>query len=311
MESATADLPLAVGPAIIMMLFMEFVVTLITKPTDSARIVAESMAEALLAQGIAVEKTHSINHWASDVYVQHDALETLNAFVQKTANEQCDAIVQAVARRRKKLLIADMESTIITCECLDELAELVGIKDKIAGITARAMNGEIKFEEALRERVGLLKDLPESALQRVYDEKVRLMPGAKELLTALKRQGVYTMLVSGGFDFYTSRIAALLGFDEHRSNRLEIKDGKLTGKVIEPILGREAKLRALLEGCSKLGIGPEDAMAVGDGANDLPMLLAAGLGVAYYAKPNVRAQAKARIDHGDLKALIYVQGIST
>ena len=219
-----------------------------------------------------------------------------------------DFIIQLAGNRRKKLLIADMESTIITCECLDELAELVGIRDKIAAITARAMNGELDFEAALRERVGLLKGLPESALQRVMDEKVRLMPGAKQLLSTMKKQGAYCMLVSGGFDFYASRVADMLGFDEWRANKLEIIDGKLTGNVIAPVLGKEAKLEALNGACKKLGLTLEDALAVGDGANDLPMLLAAGLGIAYHAKPHVRAQAKHKIDHADLRALLWAQG---
>jgi phosphoserine phosphatase len=196
-----------------------------------------------------------------------------------------------------------MESTIIENECLDELAEYVGLRDNIEAITARAMNGELDFAAALAERVALLSGLPESALQEVYDQRVRLMAGAEALMKALKAQGIYTMLVSGGFSFYTSRIKERLGFDEERSNRLEILDGALTGRVLPPILDKNAKLAALEEGCAKLGISANEAIAIGDGANDLPMLLSAGLGIAYHAKPTVRAQAENQINQCDLSAL--------
>ncbi len=244
-----------------------------------------------------------------------------------------DIIIQPHPRPRYKLFVADMESTIIENECLDELADYVGLRDKIEAITARAMNGELDFEQALKERVGLLAGLPESALEEVYDERVRLMPGAEALMKALKDAGIYTMLVSGGFSFYTQRIKARLGFDEERSNQLEILlplaggdqeggdklrkthphptspaswGGVLSGRVIPPILDKNAKLAALNEGCTKLSISPAEAIAIGDGANDLPMLLAAGLGIAYHAKPNVRAQAKNQLNHCDLSALMYV-----
>ncbi len=243
-----------------------------------------------------------------------------------------DFIIQPHPRPHYKLFVADMESTIIENECLDELADYVGLRDKIEAITARAMNGELDFEQALKERVGLLAGLPESALQEVYDERVRIMPGAEALMKALKDADINTMLVSGGFSFYTQRIKARLGFDEERSNRLEILPplaggdqeggdklrkthphptspasggGVLSGRVIPPILDKNAKLAALNEGCTKLSISPAEAIAIGDGANDLPMLLAAGLGVAYHAKPNVRAQAKNQLNHCDLSALIY------
>ncbi len=278
------------------------------------------MAGALSMQGIAIEKTHWLQEGAAcELVVMSSAAETSASGslgkLGMTVNDALrgmpfDAIVQPHPRPRYKLFVADMESTIIENECLDELAEYVGLKDKIAAITRRAMNGELDFEAALAERVGLLAGLPEAALQDVYDKKVTLMPGAQALLAALKKQGVHTMLVSGGFTFYTERIKARFGFDEAHGNRLEIKDGKLTGRVIAPILGKEAKLQALLETCKKLGISTQEALAIGDGANDLPMLLSAGLGVAYRAKPVVRAQAAAQINHCDLSALIWLLGSS-
>lgn len=210
--------------------------------------------------------------------------------------------------RRKRVLIADMDSTIITCECLDELADMAGLKAKVSAITERAMKGEIEFEGALRERVGLLKGLPLDALERVWKERVKLMAGARELVATMKAHGAYTLLVSGGFTFFSARVAEAVGFDEHRANVL-IDDGKcLTGEVREPILGRAAKLEALNETRERLGLAHNDILAVGDGANDLPMIQCAGLGVAYRAKPVVAEAARARIDHNDLTALLYLQG---
>ncbi|MDE2134379.1 MAG: phosphoserine phosphatase SerB [Alphaproteobacteria bacterium] len=212
------------------------------------------------------------------------------------------------ANRRKKLLVADMDSTIIACECLDELADMAGLKAKISAITERAMKGEIEFAGALRERVGLLKGLPLEALERVWRERVRLNPGARELVATMKTNGARTLLVSGGFTFFTARVAEAAGFDEHQSNVL-IDDGKaLTGEVREPILGREAKLQALERALTRFGLQADDALAVGDGANDLSMIRRAGLGVAYHAKPVVAAAAGASIVHNDLTALLYLQG---
>ncbi len=219
-----------------------------------------------------------------------------------------DLAVQPAAGRRRRLLIADMDSTMIRQECIDELADEAGVGAHVAGITARAMNGELDFEDALRERVNLLKDLPESVIARVLRDRITLMPGGPVLLATMRAQGAYAALVSGGFTAFTSAIADRLGFDENRANILLAEGGRLTGKVAEPILGKEAKLEALEEITARLGITPEDAIAVGDGANDLPMLLRAGMGVALHAKPRVQEQCALRVNHGDLTALLYLQG---
>jgi phosphoserine phosphatase len=219
-----------------------------------------------------------------------------------------DANIVAAERRRKTLFVADMDSTIIGCECIDELADMVGLKPRVAAITERAMRGEIDFPAALRERVALLKGLPLEKLARVYAERVRLNPGARALLATMRAHGTHTILVSGGFTYFTSRVAEEAGFAENQGNRL-LDDGRaLTGLVAEPILGREAKLQALQESVSALGLSFADAMAVGDGANDLDMIRAAGLGVAYHAKPVVAQAAAASIAHGDLTTLLYLQG---
>ena len=219
-----------------------------------------------------------------------------------------DLVVQATADRRKKMLLADMDSTMIQQECIDELAEVAGVGAMVKDITARAMNGELDFEGALIERVGLLKDLPASVIEEVLASRITLMPGGPVLLATMKAQGAYAALVSGGFTAFTSRVASTLGFDENRANTLIEANGKLTGDVGRPILGREAKVQALEEITTKLGIEEDDVLAVGDGANDLGMLQRAGSGVALHAKPSVQAQAKLRINHGDLTALLYLQG---
>ena len=218
-----------------------------------------------------------------------------------------DVIAQAAAGRRKRLLIADMDSTIVTTETLDELAGQAGIKDRIAAITRRAMNGELDFEGALRERVGMLKGLDAAALERTWQE-TELMPGARELVATMRGNGARCALVSGGFTFFTGRVAALVGFHEHHSNTLLEAEGRLTGHVADPILGRNAKLATLKRLAAEEGIGLDATLAVGDGANDLDMIQAAGLGVAYRAKPVVSAAARARVDHGDLTALLFAQG---
>ncbi|WP_112311647.1 phosphoserine phosphatase SerB [Pseudogemmobacter bohemicus] len=219
-----------------------------------------------------------------------------------------DLAIQPEAGRRKRLLIADMDSTMIRQECIDELADEAGVGAHVAGITARAMNGELDFDAALRERVGLLKGLPESVIAGVIRDRITLMPGGGMLLKTMKAHGAYTALVSGGFTAFTGAIAARLGFDENRANTLLVAEGRLTGEVADPILGKEAKVTALEEITARLGIGADQVIAVGDGANDLPMLHRAGTGVALHAKPKVQEEAKIRVNHGDLTALLYLQG---
>ncbi|WP_378950140.1 phosphoserine phosphatase SerB [Mesorhizobium sp. ANAO-SY3R2] len=232
------------------------------------------------------------------------------ALAETLSSEAVDFVIQDNATRRKKILIADMDSTMIDQECIDELADEIGVKDRVADITARSMNGEIAFEPALRERVALLAGLDASIVDSIIKNRLTLASGGKALVRTMKAQGAYTALVSGGFDVFTSRIAAMLGFDENRANRLIEAEGRLTGEVAEPILGRAAKAEALHEISARFGLTPADAIAVGDGANDLDMIRLAGSGVALHAKPSVAVQAKIRIDHSDLTALLYLQGYS-
>jgi phosphoserine phosphatase len=221
-----------------------------------------------------------------------------------------DLVIQQTNGRRKKMLLADMDSTMIQQECIDELAEEAGVGARVKDITARAMNGELDFDAALTERVGLLKGLPESVIAKVLAERITLMPGGPALLATMKADGAYAALVSGGFTAFTTKVASDLGFDENRANTLHVADGKLTGEAGRPILGRQAKVEALEQITAKLGLTEADVMAVGDGANDLGMLKRAGAGVALHAKPSVAAECDIRINHGDLTALLYVQGYS-
>lgn len=227
---------------------------------------------------------------------------------QIVADAPIDIFAQEASSRKKRLLITDMDSTIITCECIDELADFAGLKPQVSAITERAMNGELDFADALNARVALLAGMPESTLQEVYDQRVRLMGGAKELVATMRSDGAQCVLVSGGFTFFTERVRMQAGFHRDYSNLLEIKNGQLTGKVTPPILDKHAKLKTLMEESAKLNIPAGEVLAVGDGANDLPMLLAAGLGVAYHAKPSVQAAARHRINHCDLTALLFAQG---
>jgi phosphoserine phosphatase len=219
-----------------------------------------------------------------------------------------DMVVQPAAGRRKRMLLADMDSTMIGQECIDELAAEAGIGPRVAEITARAMNGELDFEGALRERVALLAGLPESVIARVIDSRITLAPGGAELVATMRRDGAHAALVSGGFTAFTAHVAAALGFDEHRANRLLVEGGRLAGRVAEPILGRAAKVAALDEITARLGLTSAEVLAVGDGANDLGMLERAGAGVALHAKPAVAAECDIRVNHGDLTALLFLQG---
>lgn len=252
-----------------------------------------------LAEGIACEL---------DLPETADASEITARLHAALASEPIDVAVQPAENRRKKILIADMDSTMIDQECIDELADEIGVKDRVAAITARSMNGEIAFEPALRERVALLKGLDAAIIDRIIDNRLTLASGGRTLVQTMAASGAWTALISGGFDIFTTRIAALLGFHENRANRLIEQDRRFTGLVAEPILGRAAKAEALIEISGRLGLTPADAIAVGDGANDLDMIRLAGIGVALHAKPAVAAAAKIRIDYGDLTALLYLQG---
>ncbi|MEJ2623883.1 MAG: phosphoserine phosphatase SerB [Pseudolabrys sp.] len=232
----------------------------------------------------------------------------LAADLRSAAAAPVDVVVQPAANRRKKLFLADMDSTMIGQECIDELADYAGLKAYVAAITERAMRGEIDFEPALRERVALLKGIPVSVIDEVIEKRITLTPGARALVATMRANGAFTCLVSGGFTLFTNRVASMIGFDETRANILEIAGETLTGAVAEPIFGRQSKLAALHELRAAHGLRPEDTLVTGDGANDLAMIAEAGLGVAYHAKPKVAEAAAARIDHGDLAALLYVQG---
>lgn len=244
---------------------------------------------------------------ACDIAFGHLAPEQADAAARhRLGTLPVDVVAQAAAGRRKMLLVADMDSTMVTGETLDELAEFAGIKDRIAAITARAMNGELGFEAALKERIGLLEGLPQDALEETW-KRVEYTGGARALVQTMKANGAYAVLVSGGFKFFTERVRAECGFDVDLANEFIFKGGKLKG-VKEPILGRETKLATLIGTAGERQIPLSLAVAVGDGANDLDMIRAAGLGVAFHAKPIVAAEARVRVDHGDLTALLYAQG---
>lgn len=246
---------------------------------------------------------------AVDWLVEAEAVAPVRAVVDAAlASLPVDFCVQPFEGRKKGLFIADMDSTIIGCECLDELADFADVKDKVAAITERAMAGEIAFDAALRERVAMLNGLSVSVLAQCYDERVRLNPGARTLVRTMAAEGVHCFLVSGGFEAFTGPVAQAAGFAGHQANRFIVENDVLTGEVAEPILGREAKREALQLHAAHFGLSFAQALAVGDGANDLGMIEAAGLGVAYRAKPVVAARADARVNHADLTALLYFQG---
>jgi len=262
----------------------------------------------ILAAALSLGEVVALGPDAVDVTFDADPAPIRERVIAAIGDKPVDFAVQPALNRRKRLLIADMDSTIINVECLDELADFAGVKDKVSEITERAMRGELAFEGALRERVGMLKGLATTALQTCFDERVRLNPGAETLVKTMAAHGARCALVSGGFTFFTSRVAQAAGFHLNRANTLIEADDALTGEVGDPILGKEAKLAALNEETAALGLTPADALAVGDGANDLAMIEAAGLGVAYRAKPIVAARAHAKVDHADLTALLYFQG---
>jgi phosphoserine phosphatase len=247
---------------------------------------------------------------AADLVFTGDLNAKRAALESALAGEPIDVIVQPLAHRRKRLLVADMDSTLIGQECVDELADFAGVGDRVAAITERAMRGEVAFAPALRERVALLAGLPETVIGDVLKDRITLNPGARTLVQTMRANNAYVAIVSGGFRQFTGAIRERLGADEHRANTLRIEGGKLIGQVIEPILGQDAKLSALKEIAATMGAALDDVLAVGDGANDLPMLQAAGLGVAYRAKPKVAAGAHARLEHTDLSALLYAQGFA-
>jgi phosphoserine phosphatase len=287
---------------------MTHVATLICAPTSPA--VTAAVIDAAAARLGAAGTATLAEGIATDVFVtlepgtEKQVAEDLRAHL----SAPIDVVVQKLAGRAKGLLIADMDSTMIGQECIDELAAEVGLKDHIAAITERAMQGEIAFEPALRERVALLAGLDATVVDRVIAERIRLTPGAVELVRTMKANGAWTALVSGGFTVFTGPVSRMIGFHEHRSNLLIEEAGKLTGTVAEPILGQDAKRASLLELAAAKKVPMELTLAVGDGANDLAMIREAGLGVAYHAKPRVAAEAHARIDHADLTALLYIQG---
>lgn len=284
---------------------MHYVVTLVSNPNnplitnqliDAVKLILGSKKHKRLSKGYAV-----------DIFFEA-RLDSQNSIQSLIGDQAIDYIFQKTEDRRKKVLIADMDSTMIDQECIDELAAEVGVKDQVAEITAKAMNGEIEFNSALRERVALLKGLPKDVYKQVIANRITLAAGAKTLVSTMKANGAYCALVSGGFTLFTNPIAAELGFHENRANLLEIQDGKLTGEVVEPILGAQAKVEALNDISKTRDLVASDFIAVGDGANDLPMLQTAGTGVALHAKPTVAEQADIKINHGDLTALLYLQG---
>src|ERR1700691_1405807 len=314
--SAKADLPLAVGPAISTAVllwpfeFMSLVATLICSPANPA------LDSTVLDGARAILPSAGAARWLFDEVAADipfgDGSEDIAATAERlrAAREDLpiDIVVQPVIARRKKLFLADMDSTMIGQECIDELADFVGLKAHVAAITERAMRGEIEFEPALRERVALLKGLSVDGVEEVLKKRIIPTPGGRELVATMRAHGAYTCLISGGFTLFTRAVAAMIGFQEDRANELKVEDGKLTGEVAEPILGRAAKLATLVELREAFDLDDIDTLAVGDGANDLDMVREAGLGVAYHAKPAVSAAAAARIDHGDLTAFLYAQG---
>ncbi|MGO4524366.1 phosphoserine phosphatase SerB [Microvirga sp. 2MCAF35] len=285
------------------------VATLIASPSQPV-LTDEIVALAATSLGQETERSVLARGIAADLIVTGQAHpKAVEATLrQALAGQPIDIVVQPLGTRRKRLFLADMDSTMIGQECIDELADYVGLKREVSEITERAMRGEIAFEPALRERVALLRNLPVNVVDEIIEKRITLTPGGQALVRTMRANGAYTCLVSGGFTLFTGPVAAKIGFNEHRSNHLILDGEKLAGQVEEPILGREAKLATLIELRTRFRLEAHETMAVGDGANDLAMLEEAGLGVAFHAKPAVAAAAHARIDHADLSALLYMQG---
>lgn len=291
---------------------MDFVATLICDPRSQA------LQESIVDHAVDLLNKRSCRnvrrHWlgekiAAELLFAADTLDGSKLLATADLEDApIDVIVQPAENRKKRILIADMDSTIIEVECLDQLADFAGIKDKISAITERAMRGEIEFEAALHERVQMLEGLDVSALHDTWQSRITLTPGAKALVATMRANGAVTELISGGFTYFTSRVREAVGFDADQANELLIKDGKLTGKVRLPVLGSDAKLRRLERLARENNLSPADIMAVGDGANDIPMLQAAGAGVAFRAKPTTAASVGMSVVHGDLTALLYIQG---
>ncbi|SDE50152.1 phosphoserine phosphatase SerB [Rhodospira trueperi] len=290
---------------------LDHVLTLIAAPGSAALTVERVEAVRTALGGLGAETDRP--RWlapgeACDIAFAGLAMEQAEGSARAVlADLPVDLLAQPVADRKKALLISDMDSTIVTSETLDDLAEHAGLRDAIAAITRRAMNGELDFAEALRERVGMLADLSEEAFARTWAD-TRLTTGARALVGTMKANGARCLLVSGGFRYFTSRVADLCGFDDHVSNDVVIENGRLTGAVVEPVRDRQSKLATLMAEAGRLRLPMSRTLAVGDGANDLPMLLAASLGVAFHARPAVAAEARAVIRHGDLTALLFAQG---
>jgi phosphoserine phosphatase len=290
---------------------MLVVLTLVARGLDSLEQAIPPTLEALAGAGCTIEDSDILGDGAADFVVEHaDPAVIRRAAEGMLARHPIDVCAQPLAHRRKRLLVADMDSTIIDKECLDELAEFAGVGEQVRVITERAMRGEIEFAPALRQRVAMLEGLAVAELERVYAERINLNPGARTLVRTMAANGARCVLVSGGFDVFTRRVASDAGFHADRANSLVQAGGRLAGTVEEPVLGREAKVAALLEEAAAFGIELIDTLAVGDGANDLEMIKAAGLGVAYRSKPVVAEAAGARVDHADLTALLYFQGYS-
>jgi len=278
------------------------VLTLVSRDAD-----AVAMAATIPARAAAVSDRSAAGWSVAEIGVHKDR-EIIGWLETEAPARGADWAIMPHANRRKRLLISDMDSTIIGQECLDELADFAGLKAEVSAITERAMRGELDFAQALVQRVAMLKGLKLDALDACHRERVRLNPGARELVATMKAHGARTVLVSGGFRYFTSRVAAMAGFDADRANTLLDDGATLTGEVERPILGREAKLAALQEETAALGLTADDALALGDGANDLDMIRASGLGIAYKAKPIVAAETLARIEHTDLRAALFFQG---